>query len=178
MENRNGRRMDVYKPVRSTTMKLVRVIILMMVLLIMAGCAAEPVQQSNGISMEDWCAEDADMPWSGCWKEIGQIDCGSGADFEAEDEIGELRLLPDNRYSITWHPFETYTDYIGRYTINPVEGTITFEHDDEAGIDGDGSFSFRENGDLELRDIWFGSFYDDSEAGPVQASCGYVFRQK
>jgi len=144
----------------------------------MAGCAAEPVSQSNGISMEDWCAEDADMRWSGCWKEIGQIDCDSGAEFEAEDAIGELRLLPNGSYSITWHPFETYTDYAGRYTIKPAEGTIAFEHDEAAGFDGDGTYSFRENGDLELSDIWFGSFYEDPDAGPVQASCGYVFRQK
>jgi len=149
-----------------------------MVLIGIVGCAAEPVQQVNGISMEDWCAEDADMPWSGCWKEIGRIDCESGTEFEADDAIGELRLLPNGRYSITWHPFETYTDYLGRYTINPAEGTITFEYDAAAGFDGDGSYSFRENGDLELNDIWFGSLYEDPDAGPVQASCGYVFRQK
>ncbi len=164
--------------VRSLITQPVKVFIFIMVLLTMAGCAAEPIQQFKEISMEDWCVEDANMPWSGCWQEIGQIDCESGAEFEADDAIGELRFLPDGRYSITWHPFETYTDYAGRYNISSAEGTIAFEHDEAAGFDGDGTYSLRENGDLELVDIWFGSFYEDPDTEPERASCGYVFRKK
>lgn len=118
------------------------------------------------------------MSWSGCWREIRQIDCESGDDFEAEDKIGELRLLPNGRYSITWHPFETYTDYVGTYNINPAEGTIVFNYEDDAGIDGDGFYSFQENGDLELMDIWFGTFYKEAGSDSHKVSCGYIFRKK
>jgi hypothetical protein len=128
--------------------------------------------------MQEWCASDADLPWTGCWQENLQIDCESGDEFEPEDGIGELRLLPDGRYSITWHPFETFTDYAGTYTIDPAEGTISFNQSNESGFDGDGTYSIRENGDLELLNIWFGSFYKDSDSGSSKASCGYVFQKK
>lgn len=159
-------------------MQPVRALILITVLLTIAGCASKPINHPNGISMEEWCARDSDMPWSGCWQEIRQIDCETGDEFEPDDTIGELRLKPDGRYSITWHPFETYTDYAGTYNINQVKGTIVFNHDNASGFDGDGFYSLRENGDLELIDIWFGSFYKDSGSGSAQVSCGYVFQKK
>ena len=127
------------------------------------------------ISMDDWCEIDEDMPWSGCWREIGQIDCETGDEFEADQPIGELRLTPESVYSVTWHPFEFYTDYAGSYKIKETEGTITFSQTDASGFDGEGFYLIRENGDLELIDIWFGSFYSDVSD---DISCGYVFRSK
>jgi len=158
-------------------MKPLRVFILIAALLTITGCASQPENHYDEISMEDWCIKDADMPWSGCWKEIQQIDCETSDEFESDDAIGELRLIPDGHYSITWHPFETYTDYAGTYNIDQVEGTLAFNHDNASGFDGDGFYSFRENGDLELIDIWFGSFYKESYSGTEKVSCGYVFRK-
>ena len=158
-------------------MQLMRVFIVTMVISLIVGCASEPTEYISEISMKDWCIEDADMPWSGCWKEMKQIDCETGDEFESEDAIGELRLIPNGQYSITWQPFETYTDYIGKYNIDQVEGTISFEHDDLSGFDGEGFYTLRESGDLELIDIWFGSFYHDSDQGSEKVSCGYVFRK-
>jgi hypothetical protein len=149
-----------------------------MALFALAGCSQETLNPSDAIDMQEWCASDADMPWTGCWHEIRQIDCESGDEFKPEDAIGELRLLPDDRYSITWHPFETFTDYAGTYTIDQAQGTIAFNYDNEPGFNGDGIYSIRENGNLELLDIWFGSFYKDSVSGSEKASCGYVFQKK
>lgn len=178
MVNHSWVGMASWEPDRSVIMATLRIFMFIMVLLVISGCASELINQSNGIDTEEWCLEDGDMPWSGCWKEIRQIDCESGDIFEAEDKIGELRLLPNGRYSITWHPFETYTDYAGTYNINPAEGAIAFNHEDDAVFDGDGFYSFKENGDLELMDIWFGTFYKDSESDSEIVSCGYVFRKK
>lgn len=163
---------------RLLIMQTARIFIFLTALLAVSGCVPEPVNHSSGLDVEKWCIEDGDMPWSGCWKEIWQIDCESGEELEAEDTIGELRLLPNGRYSITWHPFETYTDYAGTYNINPAAGTIALNHEGDAGFDGDGFYSIKDNGDLELMDIWFGTFYKDEDSDTEKVSCGYVFRKK
>jgi len=149
-----------------------------MLIALFSICACTPHVniQSGGIADEKWCEKDEDMPWTGCWQEIKQIDCESGELFEADEKIGEFRLKPDGRYSITWHPFETYTDYKGTYKINSTQGTISFNHHDSTRFDGDGFYIIRENGDLELTDIWFGSFSPDSEIDPGRKNCGYVFQ--
>jgi hypothetical protein len=159
-------------------MKLIRNFLLAAAMAIMIGCSSNQNTNKGEISMESWCKKDEDMPWSGCWREIGQIDCETGEEFEPDEKIGELRLKPEGNYSITWHPFETYTDYAGTYTIDEANGTITFDHPDAPKYDFDGFYSMRSNGDLELADLWFGSFYKDLEPGAVKASCGYVFRAK
>ena len=161
---------------RIKIMRPVCALILFTALFALAGCTQESLNPSDAIDMQEWCASDADMPWTGCWQEIRQIDCETGDEFEPEDAIGELRLLPDGHYSITWHPFETFTDYAGTYTIDQAQGKIAFNYDNEPGFNNDGTYSIRENGDLELLDIWFGSFYKDSDSGSEKASCGYVFR--
>jgi hypothetical protein len=144
----------------------------------MIGCAASPKKHSGGMSSEEWCDKDEDVPWSGCWREIGQIDCETGVEFEPGETIGELRLRSDGSYSITWHPFESYTDYAGSYEVNEAQGMITLDHTNVSKFDGDGTYLIRENGDLELVDIWFGTFYPDSDAEAEVVSCGYVFRKK
>ena len=159
-------------------MTLIRPIIFILLHITLTGCAMDPNNPTNKISAEDWCGEDQDMPWSGCWKEIFQIECETGNEFESSETIGELRLLSDDRYSITWHPFEYYTDYAGSFKVNPAESTINIGHIDSPGFDGDGSYLIRENGDLELVDIWLGPFYKDSDSVPEVVSCGYVFRKK
>ena len=118
------------------------------------------------------------MAWTGCWKEIYQIDCESGKEFESEEKIGELRLRADGIYSVTRRPFEHWVDYSGIYTVTETDGSIAFSPMDTSGFDGDGSYRVRENGDLELADIWFGIFDDspDPDSDWAAIACGYVFR--
>ena len=155
-----------------------RVFLYISFLLTIAGCAYDADVLSGGMSEGEWCAADEGLPWSGCWREIRQINCETGEEFETDQKIGELRLKSDDGYSITWHPFETYTDYAGSYQVNEARRKITFDHDGRSGFDGIGTFQIRQNGDLELVDIWFGTFYTDSEQATLPGSCGYVFRRK
>lgn len=139
-------------------MKLIRTVFFAALLLTMIGCALDLNNQTGAIPKEKWCDNDEDIPWSGCWREIEQIDCETGDEFEPDETIGELRLKSDGSYSITWHPFKSYTDYAGSYKLNKAEDRITFDHTDTPGFDGNGFFLIREIGDLELIDIWFGTF--------------------
>ncbi len=159
-------------------MKLKSVYLLILILFIISGCASDINEQGGGKSMEKWCQRDEDLPWSGCWREIRHIDCETGDEIESEEAIGELRLKPDGGFSITWHPFEFYTDYTGSFKVNELEGSITFDKINTPGYDGEGFYLMRENGDLELIDIWFGSFYSESDPASKPIICGYVFRRK
>jgi hypothetical protein len=159
-------------------MKLIKIISFVIIFIIIGGCSSIQNLNIGEISKDEWCKKDEDMPWSGCWREVGQLDCDTGDEFEPEEEIGELRLNPDGSYSITWHPFETYTDYAGKYTIDEANHTIAFNHPDSSKYDFSGFFMVRSNGDLILTDMWFGPFYKDLETSSVKASCGYVFQGK
>lgn len=159
-------------------MKHIRNFLILSLLLAMMGCDTISGSHGTGISTEDWCDKDKNSPWSGCWREIKQIDCETGSEFEAEEEIGELRMKADGTYSITWHPFEHYTDFIGSYEVDETGGKITFSSNGKPGFDGDGFFLIREDGTLELREIWFGMFYDDTEVETLDIPCGYVFEGK
>lgn len=155
------------------------VVLLLVYMLTMSGCTAYPQSQHGEVNMDDWCAQDATKPWTGCWEEIGQIDCSSGDVFEPENRIGEFRLRADGHYSVTRHPFEHFVDYSGVYTATGTSGTIAFSILDRPGFDGDGTYSVRENGDLVLHDVWFDIYQDSDESGPDRSSvsCGYVFHR-
>jgi len=159
-------------------MKRPSTFLLALFLLTIIGCAPGLKDDSGGISNEKWCDKDEDKPWSGCWREVRQIDCESEGEFEPAELIGELRLKSDGVYSITWHPFEYYTDYAGSYKVDEAQGSITFDHIDAPAFDGNGTFVIRESGDLVLTGIWFGSFYKDTDTAPQDISCGYVFHKK
>lgn len=178
MENHNSTRTAFCVLVIPKILKLIRTVFFATLLFTMIGCELNPNNQTGAISKEKWCDNDEDKPWSGCWREIGQIDCETGDEFEPDQTIGELRLKSDGGYSITWHPFESYTDYAGAYKVNEAEGRITFDHIDATGFDGNGFYLIRDNGDLELTDIWFGTFNKDSDSGLEMVSCGYVFHKK
>ncbi len=81
-----------------------------------------------------------------------------GMNLNLMRRLANCDLKSDGSYSITWHPFESYTDYAGSYKLNKAEDRITFDHTDTPGFDGNGFFLIREIGDLELIDIWFGTF--------------------
>ena len=159
-------------------MKLNKVYLLFILLLVVTGCGSNNNNNEGGISKEEWCKSSEDMPWSGCWREIARIDCETGGEFESDESIGELRLRSDGRYSVTWHPFETFTDYAGDYRVDELDGSITFDQINSPGFDGEGFYLIRENGDLELQDIWLGYFYSDADSQSETIACGYVFRSK
>lgn len=51
-----------------------------------------------------------------------EVDCG-GAELPARP-IRELVFGPTGRFSVTWEPFETYTDYWGDYSWDPAAGRL------------------------------------------------------
>jgi len=116
---------------------------------------------------------DGSDPLHGLYEEIAVLRCPDHAE-EARDEVGELRLTGD--LTVTFHPFETYTDYEGQYTWtsdpdDPRRGQLelsvaTGEVPDS--FDPSGSFYARPDGLLELRDLWL---------GPGDAQCGHVFER-
>lgn len=96
-------------------MKFLRVCVLLLLLFVMTGCISNVNKREGSVSKEEWCDKDEDMPWTGCWREVCRIECETGEDFESDESIGELRLKSDGHFSVTWHPFESYTDYVGSY---------------------------------------------------------------
>jgi hypothetical protein len=160
------------------------VLALAFVLLLAAACTTYPANEHGEISMDDWCDQDASLPWTGCWEEIGQIECDTGETFEAEDAIGELRLRADGGYSVTRHPFEHFVDFAGTYTVTQsasnAKRTIRFSPIDTPNFHGEGTLHSTETGDLFMTGVWFGVFEsadgDDSDAAVIP--CGYLFEPK
>ena len=159
-------------------MKIYAVFILLILMFSLSGCGVISGKHGRGTFEEEWCNRDEEMPWSGCWREIARIDCITGEEFESDESISELRLRSDGRFSITWHPFESFTDFSGSYNINEIVGSITFEQIDRPGYDGEGFYLILDNEDMVLLDMWFGFFYKDASFQTEAAACGYVFRSK
>jgi hypothetical protein len=114
-------------------------------------------------------------PLVGLYTELAQLDCGDGSEVEPEQVIGELRLGADNRFGVTWSPFEVYVDYWGSYTFDLETGAIELTVDGgnyvPDDIDPIGTFAL-EGDDLVLRDLWLGTPQD----GAAPAQCGHVFQ--
>jgi hypothetical protein len=124
--------------------------------------------------MEEWCDRDESMPWTGCWKEVAQLDCETGQHIEPAEKIEEFRLTSDGRYSVTWSAFEFYVDYAGSYEIDAEDGTISLSMGSNApqNVDGRGRFTITEGGELLLEDAWLGA----RDTGNAIQACGHVFR--
>ena len=43
------------------------------------------------------------------------------------EPVGELEFMPENRFSVTFRPFETYRDYWGTYSFDAATGRIALE---------------------------------------------------
>jgi hypothetical protein len=138
------------------------------------GCALVPGENADGKDTREWCSRDVGMPWTGCWTEVAQLDCESGEEFEPAVAIGEFRLTPDWRYSVTWSPFETYVDYAGQYRVSEEEGAIELTLGNLAPpqAKGRGSFSVTDQGELLLEGIWLGA----RDHGSATEACGHRFR--
>jgi hypothetical protein len=114
-------------------------------------------------------------PLVGIWREEIQFACGTEEEVVPEQPIGELRFGADGTFGVTWMPFEIYVDYWGTYAHDSERGTLdlditggNFVPDD---LDGNGRFSFDEQGRLILSDAWLGN----PHGGTGPANCGHRF---
>ncbi len=89
------------------------------------------------------------------------------------EPVRELEFRPENRFSVTFMPFETYQDYWGSYSFDPATKQIRLKV--EGGnfvpphLDLDGEAELTE-GRLTLKGIFLGS-----RDGPPQSGCTYRF---
>lgn len=114
-------------------------------------------------------------PLVGTWQEFAQHSCRTGEEVAPELAIEELVFSADGKFTVTWTPFESYVDYWGTYTVDPIRGTIDLhitggnaippDVDGRGGIAGDGQHN------LILTDLWLGS----SSQGQGAIRCGHHF---
>lgn len=87
--------------------------------------------------------------------------------------VGELEFQPENRFSVTYSPFETYRDYWGAYSFDPATKRLrlTVEGGNfvPSNLDLEGEAEMVE-GRLRLKGLFLGSRFD---APP--SDCTYVF---
>jgi hypothetical protein len=157
-------------------MKKLSVLRLLLSVPFLCGCVPVPDPGNVPVDTEEWCSRDDRMPWTGCWTEAARIDCESGWELEPENPIGEFRLTPDGRFSVTWSPFETYVDYAGPYNVNEKTGAIELTLGDLAPLDakGQGRFTITDEGELLLEGVWLGS----RASGSATVACGHRMQLK
>ena len=92
---------------------------------------------------------------------------------QASEPVRELEFRPENRFSVTFMPFETYQDYWGSYSFDPATRRIrlTVEGGNfvPPGLDLEGEAE-RAEGRLRLKGVFLGS-----RDGPPQSDCTYLF---
>ena len=91
----------------------------------------------------------------------------------AVEPVRELEFRPENRFSVTFVPFETYQDYWGSYSFDPATKRLrlTVEGGNfvPPNLDLEGEAELAE-GRLRLKDMFLGS-----RDGPPQSGCTYQF---
>ena len=116
-----------------------------------------------------------DNPLIGTWQEDKWLACSSELLVTPDQLIRELIFRADGTFSVTWQPFEIYTDYFGKYQYDMQNGSLelTIENGNYIPSDVDTSGSFYIDGDnrLILKDLWLGSSRDSSSP----AQCGHRF---
>lgn len=92
----------------------------------------------------------------------------------APDRIGELQFYPQNRFAVTFTPFETYQDYWGSFEFDPATGRLSLKVEGgnfvPTGLDLEGRAELS-SGRLVLTDMFLGS----RQGYPAQGSCTYRF---
>jgi hypothetical protein len=130
---------------------------------------------------------------AGTWVEVAHIPCNGGAEHPPEFPIREFILewgggSNPGRFKVTWHPFETYIDYSGSYTlrlepaVRTPQSVISMTSEGGAYVpedrDAEGTIS-RCGEELVLRNMWLGT---DSDAirrvPPPPPECGHRFRRR
>jgi hypothetical protein len=95
----------------------------------------------------------------------------------AGELIGDFEFGPENRFSVTFMPFETYRDYWGSYAFDPATGRLTMSVEGgnfvPTGLDLEGRAELVD-GRLVLRDMYFGSRRDAWAPSPP-GGCTYRF---
>jgi hypothetical protein len=93
------------------------------------------------------------------------------------EPIGEVEFSPENRFSVTFVPFETYRDYWGTYAFDPATGRLTMSVEGgnlvPPGLDLDGRAELAQ-GRLVLRDMYLGNRRDPWAPSPP-GGCTYRF---
>jgi hypothetical protein len=91
----------------------------------------------------------------------------------AHEPVRELEFRPENRFSVTFLPFETYQDYWGSYSFDPATKRLrlTVEGGNfvPPNLDLEGEAELIE-GRLRLKGVFLGS-----RDGPPQSDCTYLF---
>lgn len=91
----------------------------------------------------------------------------------AHQPVRELEFRPENRFSVTFTPFETYQDYWGTYSFDPATKAIRLKVEGgnfvPPGLDLEGEAELTE-GRLRLKGMFLGS-----REGPPQSGCTYDF---
>lgn len=91
----------------------------------------------------------------------------------AQEPVRELAFRPENRFAVTFLPFETYQDYWGTYAWNPDTGRLrlTLEGGNfvPPNLDLEGAAELKD-GRLRLTDIFLGS-----RDGAPRSGCTYLF---
>jgi hypothetical protein len=91
----------------------------------------------------------------------------------AGEPVRELEFQPENRFAVTFLPFETYRDYWGSYAWDSDTGRLRLT------VEG-GNFvppNLDLEGEAELKDgrLRLTGLYLGSRDGPPQSGCTYVF---
>jgi hypothetical protein len=91
----------------------------------------------------------------------------------AAEPVRELEFSPEDRFSVTFTPFETYRDYWGSYSFDPATGRIALKveggNNVPDGLDLEGQADMA-GGRLVLKDMFLGS-----RDGSRQTGCIYTF---
>jgi hypothetical protein len=98
----------------------------------------------------------------------------SAAGCEAADPVRELIFRPQNRFAVTFLPFETYQDYWGTYEFDSPTGRLLLKieggNSTPPGLDLEGKAEL-ESGRLTLREMFLGS----KNGFAPGRGCTYVF---
>jgi len=116
---------------------------------------------------------------AGRWREVGQLECHTGAILEPEAGIEDLELREDGAFVLTWAPFEQYHDYWGTYAFDAEGGQfrfrITLGNNELQDLDCEGGFAVPTAGVLIFESIWLGSLKGELEQRTETLRCGHVF---
>lgn len=104
---------------------------------------------------------------TGRWSQQSVEGCSGG------EPVRELEFQPENRFAVTFMPFETYRDYWGTYSFDPASGAIRLIVEGgnfvPSNLDTEGRAELQ-GGRLRLSDLYLGS-----RDGPRQQGCVYRF---
>lgn len=96
---------------------------------------------------------------------------------ENAEPVRELEFAPDNRFSVTFRPFESYQDYWGTYRFDSATGALRMEvaggNNVPAGLDLEGTARLDGEGRLILEDMFLGDQLRGFQ--PPPGGCRYTF---